>query len=68
MPEIYKQYVDLAQVDNLIISAIEATPLDADNRSGEQSDVWNKVYDALNELRAEAKTLPDLVNEQIITN
>lgn len=46
-----RRLVDLADVENLIISAIELTPLDLDNRSGEQSELWEKVYTALNELR-----------------
>jgi hypothetical protein len=52
-----KLYVDIAEVDHLIILAIEETPLDADNKSGEQSDVWEKVYKALNLLRSKAVDL-----------
>ena len=49
-----KLLVDIADVDNLIISAIEETNTLCDNCDGPQSDVWDKVYKALNLLRAKA--------------
>jgi len=52
-----KLLVDMADVDHLIISAIEETDLLCDNWNGPQSDVWEKVYKALNVLRAKAVDL-----------
>jgi len=58
------KYVKLSDVDNLIISAIEDTDCDLDNRSGEQSALWSKIYDALNQLRAKAVYTDEAARQQ----
>ena len=59
-----KLLVDIADVDNLIISAIEDTDLLCDNWNGPQSDVWEKVYKALNLLRAKAVALNEMAKNE----
>lgn len=51
------KYVKIADVENYIISAIESTDLDYNNKMGEQSDVWNKIYEALKDLNKLSLTL-----------
>ena len=59
-----KLLVDMADVDNLIISAIKTTDLLEDNWNGTQSGVWTKVYEALNLLRANAVQLPEVAKQE----
>ena len=44
-----KHHLSIRDVDNHIISAIEDT--DTDDKMGPQSSLWNKVYEALEDLR-----------------
>ncbi len=55
--------IGLADVEHLIISAIEETDLDLDNKSGEQSEVWQKVYEALSLLRTKAVDLKTMARK-----
>ncbi len=59
-----KQLIDMADVDNLIISAIELTDCDLDNRSGPQSGLWMKVYEALNLLRSKTVDLHTVAQQE----
>jgi TRAP-type mannitol/chloroaromatic compound transport system substrate-binding protein len=48
--EVYTE-VDLSVIENEIISAIELTSCDLDNKQGPQSAVWEKIYEALDKIR-----------------
>lgn len=59
--------VRMSEVDHNIILAIEETPLELDNRSGEQSALWEKVYAALNILKEQSnKTTNDIERVQTL--
>lgn len=44
--------VDIAVVENEIISAIEET--DTEDHMGDQSPIWEKIYEALENIRKQA--------------
>jgi len=44
--------VDIRDVENEIISAIEET--DTEDRMGDQSPLWDKIYEALQRIREKA--------------
>ena len=46
------QLVDIKVVENEIISAIELT--ETPDRMGEQSEIWEKIYEALERIKKQA--------------
>lgn len=54
-------YISIAMMENLIISAIEVT--ETDDKMGPQSPIWDKMYHAMSRLRAQAASLESLAGK-----